>query len=165
MAINLDVNGKSVEVDVDPETPLLWVLRDTIGLTGTKYGCGMSLCGACTVHLDGEPVRSCVTPVSSIGAQKITTIEGLSTDRSHPVQKAWIALDVPQCGYCQSGQIMSAAALLAKNPKPTDEDINVAMAGNLCRCGTYQRIRAAIHRAAGDTAAPGEAPGGVGTSS
>jgi isoquinoline 1-oxidoreductase alpha subunit len=165
MAINLDVNGKSVEVDVDPETPLLWVLRDTIGLTGTKYGCGMSLCGACTVHLDGEPIRSCVTPVSSIGAQKITTIEGLSTDRSHPVQKAWIALDVPQCGYCQSGQIMSAAALLAKNPKPTDEDINVAMAGNLCRCGTYQRIRAAIHRAAGDTAAPGEAPGGVGTSS
>ena len=165
MAINLDVNGKSVEVDVDPETPLLWVLRDTIGLTGTKYGCGMSLCGACTVHLDGEPVRSCVTPVSSIGAQKITTIEGLSTDRSHPVQKAWIALDVPQCGYCQSGQIMSAAALLAKNPKPTDEDINVAMAGNLCRCGTYQRIRAAIHRAAGATAAPGEAPGGVGTSS
>lgn len=165
MAINLNVNGKSVEVDVDPETPLLWVLRDTIGLTGTKYGCGMSLCGACTVHLDGEPIRSCVTPVSSIGTQKITTIEGLSTDRSHPVQKAWIALDVPQCGYCQSGQIMSAAALLAKNPKPTDEDINVAMAGNLCRCGTYQRIRAAIHRAAGDTAAPGEAPAGTGTAS
>jgi isoquinoline 1-oxidoreductase alpha subunit len=165
MAISLNVNGKSVEVDVDPETPLLWVLRDTIGLTGTKYGCGMSLCGACTVHLDGEPIRSCVTPVSSIGEQKITTIEGLSTDRSHPVQKAWIALDVPQCGYCQSGQIMSAAALLAKNPKPTDEDINVAMAGNLCRCGTYQRIRAAIHRAAGDTAAPAEAPAGTGTGS
>ena len=165
MAISLNVNGKSVEVDVDPETPLLWVLRDTIGLTGTKYGCGMSLCGACTVHLDGEPIRSCVTPVSSIGEQKITTIEGLSTDRSHPVQKAWIALDVPQCGYCQSGQIMSAAALLAKNPKPTDEDINVAMAGNLCRCGTYQRIRAAIHRAAGDTPAPAEAPAGTGTAS
>jgi len=165
MAITLNVNGKAVEVDVDPETPLLWVLRDTIGLTGTKYGCGMSLCGACTVHLDGEPIRSCVTPVSSIGDAKVTTIEGLSTDRSHPVQKAWIALDVPQCGYCQSGQIMSAAALLAKNPKPTDEDINVAMAGNLCRCGTYQRIRAAIHRAAGDTAAPADAPAGSGTAS
>jgi isoquinoline 1-oxidoreductase subunit alpha len=158
MAITVNVNGKSIEVDVDPETPLLWVLRDTIGLTGTKYGCGMSLCGACTVHLDGEPIRSCVTPVSSIGEQKITTIEGLSTDRSHPVQKAWIALDVPQCGYCQSGQIMSAAALLAKNPKPTDEDINVAMAGNLCRCGTYQRIRAAIHRAAGEAPAASNAP-------
>jgi aerobic-type carbon monoxide dehydrogenase small subunit (CoxS/CutS family) len=148
MAIQLTINGKSVEVDVDPETPLLWVLRDTLGLTGTKYGCGMALCGACTVHLDGEPIRSCVTPVSSVGEQEITTIEGLSTDRSHPVQQAWIALDVPQCGYCQSGQIMSAAALLAKTPKPTDADIDAAMAGNLCRCGTYPRIRAAIHLAA-----------------
>jgi aerobic-type carbon monoxide dehydrogenase small subunit (CoxS/CutS family) len=157
MAIQLSINGKSVEVDVDPETPLLWVLRDTLGLTGTKYGCGMALCGACTVHLDGEPIRSCVTPVSAVGEQKITTIEGLSSDRSHPVQQAWIALDVPQCGYCQSGQIMSAAALLAKKPKPTDADIDEAMAGNLCRCGTYPRIRAAIHRAAG------EGGGGSGT--
>lgn len=148
MAIKLSINGRSVEVDVDPETPLLWVLRDTLGLTGTKYGCGMALCGACTVHLDGEPARSCVTPVGAVGEQAITTIEGLSTDRSHPVQKAWIALDVPQCGYCQSGQIMSAAALLAKKPQPTDADIDAAMAGNLCRCGTYQRIRAAIHLAA-----------------
>ena len=146
--ITLSVNGKSIEVDVEPDTPLLWVLRDTIGLTGTKYGCGMSLCGACTVHLDGEPTRSCVTPVSTIGTKKITTIEGLSTDRSHPVQKAWIENDVPQCGYCQSGQIMSAVALLEKTPKPTDADIDAAMSGNICRCGTYQRIRAAIHRAA-----------------
>ncbi len=146
--IKLSVNGKSIEVDVDPEMPLLWVLRDTIGLTGTKYGCGMSLCGACTVHLDGEPIRSCVTPVSAVGDKKVTTIEGLSTDRSHPVQKAWIEHDVPQCGYCQSGQIMSAVALLAKTPKPTDADIDAAMSGNICRCGTYQRIRSAIHRAA-----------------
>ena len=146
--IKLNVNGKAIEVDVDPETPLLWVLRDTIGLTGTKYGCGMALCGACTVHLAGEPIRSCVTPVSAVGEQPVTTIEGLSADRSHPVQKAWIELDVPQCGYCQSGQIMSAVALLAKTPKPTDADIDSAMSGNLCRCGTYQRIRAAIHRAA-----------------
>jgi aerobic-type carbon monoxide dehydrogenase small subunit (CoxS/CutS family) len=144
----LNVNGRSIEVDVDPQTPLLWVLRDTVGLTGTKYGCGMALCGACTVNLEGEPVRSCVTPVSAIGDQKITTIEGLSKDRSHPVQKAWMEIDVPQCGYCQSGQIMSAAALLAKTPKPTDADIDAAMSGNICRCGTYQRIRAAIHRAA-----------------
>jgi aerobic-type carbon monoxide dehydrogenase small subunit (CoxS/CutS family) len=145
----LNVNGKALEVDVEADTPLLWVLRDTLGMTGTKYGCGMALCGACTVHLDGEPIRSCVTPVSALTAgQKITTIEGLSADRSHPVQKAWIELDVPQCGYCQSGQIMSAVALLAKTPKPTDADIDAAMAGNLCRCGTYQRIRAAIHRAA-----------------
>jgi aerobic-type carbon monoxide dehydrogenase small subunit (CoxS/CutS family) len=145
----LNVNGKTLEVDVEADTPLLWVLRDTLGMTGTKYGCGMALCGACTVHLDGEPVRSCVTPVSALTAgQKITTIEGLSPDRSHPVQKAWIELDVPQCGYCQSGQIMSAVALLARTPKPTDADIDAAMAGNLCRCGTYQRIRAAIHRAA-----------------
>lgn len=146
--ITLNVNGRSIEVDVDPQTPLLWVLRDTVGLTGTKYGCGMALCGACTVHLEGEPVRSCVTPVSAIGDQKITTIEGLSKDRSHPVQQAWMEIDVPQCGYCQSGQIMSAAALLAKTPKPTDADIDAAMSGNICRCGTYQRIRAAIHRAA-----------------
>lgn len=144
----ITVNGKPVEVDVEGDTPLLWVLRDTLGLTGTKYGCGVALCGSCTVHLDGEPVRSCVTPVSAVGEQRVTTIEGLSPDRSHPVQQAWIALDVPQCGYCQSGQIMSAAALLAKNPRPTDADIDSAMSGNLCRCGTYQRIRAAIHRAA-----------------
>ncbi len=145
----LTINGKTMEVDIEADTPLLWVLRDTLGMTGTKYGCGMALCGACTVHIDGEPVRSCVTPVSAVTEQqKITTIEGLSTDRSHPVQKAWIELDVPQCGYCQSGQIMSAAALLAKTAQPTDADIDAAMAGNLCRCGTYQRIRAAIHRAA-----------------
>lgn len=145
----LTINGKTVSVDVEDDTPLLWVLRDTLGMTGTKYGCGMALCGACTVHLDGEPIRSCVTPISALTeTQNITTIEGLSGDRSHPVQKAWIELDVPQCGYCQSGQIMSAAALLAKNAKPTDAEIDSAMAGNLCRCGTYQRIRAAIHRAA-----------------
>ena len=144
----INVNGQPLETDATPDTPLLWVLRDHLGLTGTKYGCGMALCGACTVHLDGEPIRSCVTPVSAIGDQKITTIEGLSKDRSHPVQQAWMEIDVPQCGYCQSGQIMSAAALLAKTPKPTDADIDAAMAGNICRCGTYQRIRAAIHRAA-----------------
>jgi aerobic-type carbon monoxide dehydrogenase small subunit (CoxS/CutS family) len=133
---------------VDAATPLLWVLRDTLSLTGTKFGCGMALCGACTVHLDGAPIRSCVTPVSAVAGKKITTIEGLSSDRSHPVQKAWIELDVPQCGYCQSGQIMSAVALLTQTPQPTDEQIDAAMAGNICRCGTYQRIRAAIHRAA-----------------
>ena len=146
--ITLSVNDKDVSVDVDPDMPLLWALRDVLGLTGTKYGCGEALCGACTVHLAGEPVRSCVTPVRVVGARPITTIEGLSPARSHPVQKAWIELDVPQCGYCQSGQIMSAAALLAHNPQPTDAEIDTAMAGNLCRCGTYQRIRAAIHRAA-----------------
>lgn len=146
--ITLNVNGKTHSLDIDPDTPLLWALRDMIGLTGSKFGCGAALCGACTVHVDGEPSRSCVLPVSALAGRKITTIEGLSTDRSHPVQQAWIELDVPQCGYCQSGQIMSAAALLAKTPKPTDADIDVAMAGNLCRCGTYQRIRAAIHRAA-----------------
>jgi isoquinoline 1-oxidoreductase alpha subunit len=146
--VKLNVNGRDVDVDAEGDTPLLWVLRDTIGLTGTKYGCGAALCGACTVHLDGQPLRSCVTPVAAVGAQKVTTIEGLSPDRSHPVQRAWIELDVPQCGYCQSGQIMSAAALLASTPKPTDADIDAAMAGNLCRCGTYQRIRAAIRRAA-----------------
>ncbi|HYM42101.1 MAG TPA: (2Fe-2S)-binding protein [Steroidobacteraceae bacterium] len=146
--IKLNVNGKDLSVDVAADMPLLWVLRDTLGLTGTKYGCGKALCGACTVHLGGEPVRSCVTPVSAVGARKVTTIEGLSPDRSHPVQRAWIELDVPQCGYCQSGQIMSAAALLARNPQPSDADIDQFMSGNICRCGTYQRIRAAIHRAA-----------------
>ena len=144
----LNVNGKTVEVDVEPDMPLLWVLRDTLGLTGTKFGCGMALCGACTVHLDGQPVRACQTPISSVGDKPVLTIEGLSPDRSHPVQKAWIELDVPQCGYCQSGQIMSATALLAAKPRPSDADIDSAMAGNICRCGTYQRIRAAIHRAA-----------------
>ena len=146
--IELNINGKDTRVDVDADTPLLWVLRDTLSLTGTKYGCGMALCGACTVHLDGIAIRSCVTPVGAVAAKKITTIEGLSTDRSHPVQKAWIELDVPQCGYCQSGQIMSAVALLAHTPQPTDGQIDAAMSGNICRCGTYQRIRAAIHRAA-----------------
>jgi isoquinoline 1-oxidoreductase subunit alpha len=144
----LNVNGNTVEVDIDPETPLLWVLRDALGLTGTKFGCGMALCGACTVHLNGAPVRSCQIPVSAIGDAAVTTIEGLSKDRSHPVQQAWIEHDVPQCGYCQSGQIMSASALLASTPKPTDTDIDNAMSGNICRCGTYQRIRAAIRRAA-----------------
>ena len=144
----LNVNGKDLEAPVDQQTPLLWVLRDTLGLTGTKFGCGMALCGACTVHLDGQPVRSCVTPVGAVGRRKVTTIEGLPADASHPVQKAWIELDVPQCGYCQAGQIMSAVALLEQKPKPTDADIDAAMAGNLCRCGTYHRIRAAIHRAA-----------------
>jgi aerobic-type carbon monoxide dehydrogenase small subunit (CoxS/CutS family) len=129
--------------------PLLWVIRDAVGLTGTKFGCGLSQCGACTVHLDGEPVRSCVTPVSSVGARKVTTIEGLSPDSTHALQTAWVAEQVPQCGYCQSGQLMSAAALLAKKPKPSDADIDAAMSGNICRCGTYQRIRRAIHRAAG----------------
>jgi len=143
----ISVNGKPVEIDVDPETPLLWVLRDILGLTGTKFGCGMALCGACTVHLDGEAVRSCQTPISAVGNKPVTTIEGLSKDRSHPVQQAWIEMDVPQCGYCQSGQIMSASALLEKTPQPSDADIDAAMAGNICRCGTYQRIRAAIHRA------------------
>jgi len=144
----IHINGNPVEVDVDPETPLLWVLRDALGLTGTKFGCGMALCGACTVHLDGVAIRSCQTPISTVGDRPVTTIEGLSKDRSHPVQQAWMELDVPQCGYCQSGQIMSASALLANNPKPNDADIDSAMAGNICRCGTYQRIRAAIHRAA-----------------
>ena len=150
--IDLMINGTSRQVDVAPEMPLLWVLRDELGLTGTKYGCGMALCGACTVHLDGVAVRSCSTPVSAAAGKKITTIEGLSADGSHPLQKAWVAHQVPQCGYCQSGQIMQAASLLAKTPKPTDEDIDSSMAGNVCRCGTYQRIRAAIHTAAGQGA-------------
>jgi isoquinoline 1-oxidoreductase subunit alpha len=146
--IKLNLNGQETTVDVEGDTPLLWVLRDALGLTGTKFGCGMALCGACTVHLEGEAVRSCVLPVSAVGARRITTIEGLSADRSHPVQRAWIELDVPQCGYCQSGQIMSAVALLAHTPQPSDADIDAAMSGNICRCGTYRRIRAAIHRAA-----------------
>jgi aerobic-type carbon monoxide dehydrogenase small subunit (CoxS/CutS family) len=151
--ITLNVNGRDLEADVEPDTPLLWTLRDGLGLTGTKFGCGMAQCGACTVHLDGQPIRSCVTPVSAVGNKKVTTIEGLSADGTHPVQRAWEAEQVPQCGYCQSGQIMSAAALLAKNPKPSDADIDKAMAGNICRCGTYQRIRQAIHTAAGGGAA------------
>jgi isoquinoline 1-oxidoreductase subunit alpha len=146
--ISFNLNGTDTRVDVDADMPLLWVLRDTLGLTGTKFGCGAALCGACTVHLEGAAVRSCVTPVSAVRGRKVTTIEGLSRDNSHPVQKAWIELDVPQCGYCQSGQIMSAAALLAQTPQPSDADIDAAMSGNICRCGTYQRIRAAIHRAA-----------------
>jgi aerobic-type carbon monoxide dehydrogenase small subunit (CoxS/CutS family) len=146
--ITLNVNGRDLQADVEPDTPLLWTLRDGLGLTGTKFGCGMAQCGACTVHLDGEPIRSCVTPVSAVGKKKVTTIEGLSADGTHPVQRAWVAEQVPQCGYCQSGQIMSAAALLSKNPKPSDGDIDQAMAGNICRCGTYQRIRKAIHTAA-----------------
>ena len=147
-AITFTVNGKSRTVQDSPDTPLLWVLRDSLGLTGTKFGCGIAQCGACTVHLDGVPTRSCVTPVAAVAGKRVTTIEGLSSNRSHPVQKAWIAEDVPQCGYCQSGQIMAAAALLAKNPRPTDADIDAAMSGNICRCGTYQRIRSAIRRAA-----------------
>src|SRR2546422_5856755 len=146
--IALSVNAKRVMVDVDPSTPLLWVLRDNLGLTGTKYGCGMAQCGACTVHLDGEAVRSCVTPVSRAAGKTVTTIEGLSPDLSHPLQRAWIAEDVPQCGYCQSGQIMAAAVLLRENPRPTDAEIDDAMTGNICRCGTYQRVRRAIHLAA-----------------
>lgn len=146
--VTLTVNGKTLEIDAAPDTPLLWVLRDHLGLTGTKFGCGAALCGACTVHLDGQPVRSCQLALANVGAAKVTTIEGLSADRSHAVQKAWLELDVPQCGYCQSGQLMSAAALLAQNPAPSDADIDTAMAGNICRCGTYNRIRKAVHRAA-----------------
>jgi isoquinoline 1-oxidoreductase subunit alpha len=147
--MRLIVNGTAREVNAPPDMPLLWVLRDLLGLTGTKFGCGVAQCGACTVHLDGAPLRSCVTPVSAVAGKKITTIEGLSTQGDHPVQRAWAELDVVQCGYCQSGQIMAAAALLAAKPDPTDADIDAAMSGNICRCGTYQRIRAAVHRAAG----------------
>ena len=151
--VSLSVNGKTHKVDVDPSTPLLWVLRDTLDMTGTKFGCGAQLCGACTVHLDGKPVRSCGTPLSAALGKKITTIEGIgASDVGKKVQAAWAALDVPQCGYCQSGQIMAATALLAANPKPSDADIDGAMAGNICRCGTYQRIRAAIHTAAKERA-------------
>ena len=146
--IEFELNGEPVDSASEPDTPLLWALRDEIGLTGTKFGCGIAQCGACTVHVDGKPMRSCVLPVSSIGKREITTIEHLAKDGYHPVQQAWIELQVPQCGYCQSGQIMSAVALLADNSSPSDEDINMAMSGNICRCGTYQRIRAAIHRAA-----------------
>jgi len=147
-AHKLNVNGKNYSVDASPEMPLLWVLRDILGLTGTKFGCGMALCGACTVHLDGEATRSCVTPVSMAEGKRITTIEGLSPDRSHPLQQAWIAEEVPQCGYCQPGMLMTAAELLARKPKPTDQDIDAALATHVCRCGTYQRIRRAVHRAA-----------------
>jgi len=147
--ISLTVNGKPYNVDVAPDMPLLWVIRDVIGLTGTKFGCGLSQCGACTVHLEGNAVRSCSIPASTAAGKKVTTIEGLSPNSSHALQIAWIAEQVPQCGYCQSGQIMSAAALLAKTPKPTDDQINAAMTGNICRCGTYQRIHRAIKRAAG----------------
>jgi aerobic-type carbon monoxide dehydrogenase small subunit (CoxS/CutS family) len=146
--VTLTVNGTTQNIDADADTPLLWVLRDHLSLTGTKYGCGMALCGACTVHVDGVAVRSCVLPVKAVEGKRVTTIEGLSKDRSHPAQRAWIELDVPQCGYCQSGQIMSAAALLGANPSPTDVDIDAALSGNVCRCGTYVRIRKAVHRAA-----------------
>ena len=142
------LNGAITKVDVDAETPLLWVIRENLGLTGTKFGCGMAQCGACTVHLDGEAIRSCITPIANVEGKKITTIEGLSPNSSHPVQLAWLEIDVPQCGYCQSGQLMAAAALLREKPKPTDSDIDDAMSGNICRCGTYPRIRQAVHRAA-----------------
>lgn len=146
--IAFKVNGRSASFDDDPSTPLLWVLRDNLQLTGAKYGCGIARCGACTVHIDGEPVRSCVTPVSRADGRDVTTIEGLSTDLGHPVQRAWLELQTPQCGYCHSGQMMTAAALLSKIPSPTDADIDDAMSANLCRCGTYHRIRKAVHRAA-----------------
>ena len=147
MAVSLKVNGTERRVDVDPETPLLWVLRDTLGLTGTKFGCGIAACGACTVHVDGAAIRSCVTPVEAVEGAEVTTIEGLSPDRGHRVQQAWIAEQVPQCGYCQSGMIMAAAALLGETPRPSDAEIDAAMT-NICRCGTYARVRRAIHRAA-----------------
>ena len=149
MSVSFTVNGRATTVDVAPEMPLLWVLRDTLDLKGTKFGCGLAQCGACTVHVDGAPIRSCSTPVSAAAGKKVTTIEGLSDDGSHPLQEAWVEVDVAQCGYCQAGQIMSAAALLADHPKPTDEQIDAAMNGNLCRCATYLRIRSAIHKAAG----------------
>ena len=147
-ATKFTLNGKQQSVDVSPDMPLLWVLRDTLGMTGTKFGCGMALCGACTVHINGSATRSCVTRIAAVEGKTVTTIEGLSADSSHPVQQAWLELDVPQCGYCQSGQIMSAADLLAKRPNPTDADIDELMMGNICRCGTYQDIRRAVHRAA-----------------
>jgi isoquinoline 1-oxidoreductase subunit alpha len=146
--IRLAINGAEVEVDAAPETPLLWAIRDHLNLTGTKFGCGLALCGACTVHLEGRAIRSCVLPLAAVAGRAITTIEGLSKDRSHAVQRAWLEIDVPQCGYCQSGQIMSAAALLKSNPKPSDAEIDAALSGNICRCGTYTRIRKAVHRAA-----------------
>ena len=150
MTTSFNLNGKQVTVKAEPDTPLLWVIRDEIGLTGTKFGCGMALCGACTVQLDGAPIRSCQTPVSAAAGKKVATVESLSKDNSHPLQKAWIAHDVPQCGYCQSGQLMSAAALLRTNKNPSDADIENAMSGNICRCGTYGRIKAAIKTAAAD---------------
>ncbi len=146
--ITFSLNGETVRLDVEPDTPVLWAIRDEIGLTGTKFGCGIGQCGACTVQLDGTPVRSCQLPVTALEGRSVTTVEGLSPDGPHPLQRAWVELSVPQCGYCQSGQLMSAAALLAKKPDPTDDDIDAAMSGNICRCGTYNRIRAAIHRAA-----------------
>lgn len=155
MPYKLNVNGQTSTVDVPADMPLLWVLREKLNLLGPKFGCGIGQCGACTVHLAGKPVRSCLTPVSAVGTQAVTTIEGLSPDGTHPLQIAWQDIDVPQCGYCQAGQIMSAAALLAKTPHPTDKDIDSAMTGNLCRCGTYLRIRAAIHKAADLAGAPG----------
>ena len=148
MSIPLSVNGHAVQVQSEPDTPLLWVVRDELGLTGTKFGCGMGLCGACTIHLDGAPVRSCVTPLSAAAGKRVGTIEGLSRDNSHPLQRAWIAHDVPQCGYCQPGQLMSAAALLREKPNPSDAEIDAALSGNICRCGTYLRIRAAVRTAA-----------------
>ena len=150
MAISFNLNGSTVNVQAEPDTPLLWVIRDEVGLTGTKFGCGAALCGACTVHLNGTPIRSCQTPVSAVAGKKVATVESLSADSSHPLQKAWIKHQVPQCGYCQSGQLMSAAALLSKNKNPSDADIDNAMSGNLCRCGTYNRIRAAIKDAAAE---------------
>ncbi|TWT03812.1 (2Fe-2S)-binding protein [Reyranella sp. CPCC 100927] len=148
MAVSISLNGKDLSLDVPEDMPLLWAIRDVVGLTGTKFGCGMAQCGACTVHADGQPIRSCITPVSAVSGQKITTIEGLQSKAAQAVQAAWVRLEVPQCGYCQSGQIMSATALLTQNAKPTDADIDAAMNGNICRCATYQRIRAAIHTAA-----------------
>ena len=163
MTITLKVNGRPASVEVPGDMPLLWVLRDELGLVGTKYGCGVAQCGACTVHLNGSAVRACVTPVSAAAGKEVTTVEGLSPDGTHPLQRAWEALDVAQCGYCQAGQLMAAAALLAKTPKPTDAQIDAAMSGNLCRCATYLRIRAAIHEAAG-TAAASATPAGRTTS-
>ena len=161
MPYTLTVNGRAASVDVPADMPLLWVIRDVLNLKGTKFGCGMAQCGACTIHLDGEPTRACVTPVSAVGAKKITTIEGLSADATHPVQQAWLANDVPQCGYCQAGQIMSATALLMKTPQPSDQQIERGMQGNICRCATYTRIKSAIRQAAGLTPALAEAPGPV----
>lgn len=149
MSIRVRINGVEKDLEVDPEMPLLWALRDVLGLTGTKYGCGQALCGACTVHIDGQVVRACVTPMRRAAGRSVTTIEGLSPDGNHPLQKAWVDLGVPQCGFCQAGQIMTAAALLAKKPKPTDAEIDQSLSGNLCRCGTYTRIRAAVKKAAG----------------
>jgi isoquinoline 1-oxidoreductase subunit alpha len=157
-SISLEVNGKTHVIDAAPDIPLLWALRDVLHLTGTKFGCGIAMCGACTVLVDGHPIRSCVTPAASLAGKSITTIEGLSKDVSHPVQQAWLAEDVPQCGYCQSGQILVTVSLLARTPQPTDADIDDALKGNICRCGTYNQIRAAIHRAAGLQRARAEAP-------